>query len=56
MNEIATCKITAQARNMLIAGQIPNTERFKLWPEAVVTPTTLNNLIPVTIGDVTETC
>ncbi len=40
---------------MLIAGQIPNTERFKLWPEAVVTATNLNNLMPVTIGDVTKT-
>ena len=39
---------------MLIAGQIPNTERFKLWPEAVVTATNLNNLMPVTIGDVTK--
>ncbi len=41
---------------MLIAGQIPNTERFKLWPEAVVTATNLNNLMPVTIRDVTKTC
>ncbi len=48
--------IAAQARSMLIAGQIPNTERFKLWPEAVVTATNLNNLMPVTIGDVTKTC
>jgi hypothetical protein len=46
--------IAAQARCMLIAGQIPNTERFKLWPEAVVTATNLNNLMPVTIGDVTK--
>ncbi len=48
--------IAAQARSMLIASQIPNTERFKLWPEAVVTATNLNNLMPVTIGDVTKTC
>ncbi len=48
--------IAAQARSMLIAGQIPNTERFKLWPEAVVTATNLNNLMPVTIGVVTKTC
>jgi hypothetical protein len=48
--------IAAQARSMLIAGQIPNTERFKLWPEAVVTATNLNNLMPVTIRDVTKTC
>jgi hypothetical protein len=48
--------IASQARSMLIAGQMPNTERFKLWPEAVVTATNLNNLMPVTIGDVTKTC
>jgi hypothetical protein len=27
-----------------------------LWPEVVVTATNLNNLMPVTIGDVTKTC
>ncbi len=48
--------IAAQARSMLIAGQIPNTERFKLWPELVVTATNLNNLMSVTIGNVTKTC
>jgi hypothetical protein len=48
--------IAAQARRMLIAGQIPNTKRFELWLEAVVTATNLNNLMPVTIGDVTKTC
>jgi hypothetical protein len=48
--------IAAQARRMLFAGQILNTEKFKLWPEAVVTATNLNNLMPVTIGDVTKTC
>jgi hypothetical protein len=48
--------IVAQARSMLIAVQILNTERFKLWPEAVVTATNLNNLMPVTIRDVTKTC
>ncbi len=47
--------IAAQARSMLIAGQIPNTERFKLWPEAVVTATNLNNLMPMTSEDVTKT-
>jgi hypothetical protein len=39
----------------MIAGQIPNTEWFKLWPEAIKTATHLNNLMPVTIGDVTQT-
>ena len=52
--EISFAVIAAQARSMLIAGQIPNTERFKLWPEAVVTATNLNNLMPVTIRDVTK--
>jgi hypothetical protein len=47
--------IAAQARCMLIAGQIPNYERFKLWPEAVKTATHLNSLMPVTIGVVTQT-
>jgi hypothetical protein len=48
--------IMAQARCMMIAGRIPNTERFELWPEAVKTATHLNNLMPVTIGGVTQTC
>jgi hypothetical protein len=30
-------------------------DRFKLWPEAVKTATYLNNLMPVTIGGVTQT-
>jgi hypothetical protein len=48
--------IPAQARCMMIAGQILDTERFKLWPEVVKTATHLNNLMPVTIGGVTQTC
>jgi hypothetical protein len=48
--------IAAQARCMMIAGQIPDTEQFKLWPEAVKTATLLNNLVHVTIGGVTQTC
>ncbi len=48
--------IAAQARGMMIAGQIPNTEWFKLWPEAVKTATHLNELMPVTIGGVTQVC
>jgi hypothetical protein len=27
--------VVAQARCMMIAGQTPNTERFKLWSEAI---------------------
>ncbi len=48
--------IAAQARFMMIAGQIPDTERFKLWPKVIKTATHLNNLMPVTIGGVTQTC
>jgi hypothetical protein len=48
--------IVAQARCMLIAVQILDDERFKLWPEAVKTATHLNNLMPVTIEGVTQTC
>ncbi len=47
--------IAAQARCMMSAGQLPDTERFHLWPEAVKTATNLNNLMPVTIGVVTQT-
>ena len=45
----------AQARCTMIAGQILNTEQFKLWPEAVKTATHLNNLMPATFGGVTQT-
>ncbi len=48
--------IAAEARCMLIEGKIPDDEQFKLWPEAVKTATHLNNLMPVTIGGVTQTC
>jgi hypothetical protein len=48
--------IAAQARCMLIAGRIPDDEQLKLWPEALKTATHLNNLMPVTIGGVTQTC
>jgi hypothetical protein len=47
--------ILAQARCMMIAQQIPDTEQVKLWPEAVKTATHLNNLMPVFIGGVTQT-
>jgi hypothetical protein len=40
---------------MLIAAQVLNNERFKLWPEAAKTATHLNNLMPVTIDGVTKT-
>ncbi len=47
--------IVAQARCMMIAGRIPDTEQFKLWSEAFKTATHLNNLMPVTIGGVSQT-
>ena len=47
--------IAAQACCMLITGQVPSEERFKLWPEAAKTATHLNNLMPVTIDGVTKT-
>jgi hypothetical protein len=53
--EILFTVIVAQARSMMIAGQILNVERFKLWSEAVVTATYLINLMLVTIGGVTQT-
>ncbi len=39
--------IAAQARSMLIAVQVPDLQRFKLWPEAVMTAMFLNNIVPV---------
>jgi hypothetical protein len=39
--------IAAQARSMLIAAQVPDLQRSKLWPEVVMTATFLNNLVPV---------
>ena len=39
--------ITAQARSMLIAAQVPDLQRFKLWPEVVMTANSINNLVPV---------
>jgi hypothetical protein len=42
--------IAAQARSMMVmvAAQIPDDKRFKLWPEVAVPATFLNNLVPVT--------
>jgi hypothetical protein len=47
--------IAAQARSMLFAAQIPDKERFKLWPEVVMTATFLNNLVPVILSGETKT-
>jgi hypothetical protein len=53
--ETAFTVIAAQARSMLISAQIPDGERFKLWPEVTVTATFLNNLVPVTVNGETKT-
>ncbi len=53
--ETAFTIIVAQARSMLIAAQIPDKERFKLWPEVVMTATFLNNLVPVILNGETKT-
>jgi hypothetical protein len=45
--KMAFTVILAQARGMLIAAQAPDLQRFKLWPEVVMTATFLNNLVPV---------
>jgi hypothetical protein len=42
--------IAAQAKSMLIAAQVPDLQRFKLWSEVVMTVTFLNNLVPVIIN------
>ncbi len=42
--------IAAQARSLLIAAQVPDLQQFKLWPEAVMTATFLNNLVPVILN------
>jgi hypothetical protein len=42
--------IAAKARSMLLAAQVPELQRFKLWPEVVVTATSLNNLVPVILN------
>ncbi len=47
--------IVAQARSMLISTQIPDGERFNMWPEVTVTATFLNNLAPVTVNGKNKT-
>jgi hypothetical protein len=49
--ETAFTVIVAQARSMLIAAQVPDLQRFKLWPEVVMTATFLNNLVPVIMNE-----
>ncbi len=45
--EMAFTVIVAQARSMLIAVQVPDLQRFELWPEVVMTATFLNKLVTV---------
>jgi hypothetical protein len=47
---MALIVIPAQARSMLIAAQVPDLQRFKLWHEVVMTATFLNNLVPVILN------
>jgi hypothetical protein len=35
---------------MLISAQVPDLQRFKLWPEVVMTAPFLNNLVPVIVN------
>ncbi len=53
--ETAFTVIAAQARSMLIAAQVPDLQRFKLWPEVVMTATFLNNLVPVIMNEERKT-
>jgi hypothetical protein len=45
----------AQARSMMVSAQIPDGERFQLWPEVTVTATFLNNLVLVIVNGETKT-
>jgi hypothetical protein len=47
--------IVAQARSMLIAAQVPDLQRFKMWPEVVMTVTFLNNLVLVIMNEKRKT-
>jgi hypothetical protein len=53
--EMAFTVIAAKARSMLIAAQVPDLQRFKLWPEVVTTATFLNNLVTVIMNEERKT-
>ena len=53
--ELAFTVLSAKARAMLSAAQVPHDERYKLWGETIMTVTALDNLIPVTLNGVTKT-
>jgi hypothetical protein len=53
--ELAFTVIALKTRAMMNAVQIPKSEHFKLWSEAVMTVTALDNLIPVTWNGISKT-
>ena len=46
--ELVFTVIAAKTRVVVNVVQIPKSERFKMWSEAAMTVTALDNLIPVT--------
>jgi hypothetical protein len=53
--ENAFTVITSKTRAVMNAAQIPKSECFKLWGEAAMIVTALDNLIPVTWNGITKT-
>jgi hypothetical protein len=53
--KLAFMVIAAKTRAVMNAVQIPKREQFKLWSEAAMTVTVLDNLIPVTWKRETKT-
>ena len=52
--ETSFAVIVTHARSMMVAAQIPDDEKFKMWVEATVTATFLKNLTAVTVNGVTK--
>jgi hypothetical protein len=53
--KLAFTVIAAKTRAVMNAAQIPKSEQLKMWSEAVITVTTLDNLTPVTWKGETKT-
>ncbi len=53
--ELAFTVIAAKTRVVMNVAQIPKSEQFKMWSEAAMTVTALDNLIPVTWKGETKT-
>jgi hypothetical protein len=53
--KLAFMVIAAKTRAVMNVAQIPKSERFKMWSEAAMTVTALDNLIPVTWKGETKT-